>query len=324
MRLFPRLARLSSPRASTDVLLVSSIAHTRGPAGHLCGDDKIELPPPSMPVSAIRFVRRMRGGAQAHLVEADDGNFYIVKFQNNLQHRRILINEAIASEILAQLGIATPPTSLVAISSRFLASNPDVCLRAGSRRIEVEPGWAFGSRHPGHPDRMAIYDFVPDALLAQIANIEQFRAVLVFDRWVANADGRQAIFFRAQLKDWLARPGIPPRKLGFLALMIDNGFVFNGPHWELPESAIMGLYPRRSVYDSVTSMADFEPWLGRVLNFPEEVLDRALRRIPPEWIGDEMSALERLLETLLRRKKRIPEIIEGCRSAPANPFPHWN
>ena len=37
---------------------------------------------------------------------------------------------------------------------------------------------------------MAIYDFIPDALLNQVANAEQFLAVLVFDRWVANADGQ--------------------------------------------------------------------------------------------------------------------------------------
>jgi hypothetical protein len=42
-----------------------------------------------MPVNARRFIRKMRGGAQAHLLEADDGDYYIVKFQNNPQHRRI-------------------------------------------------------------------------------------------------------------------------------------------------------------------------------------------------------------------------------------------
>ena len=91
---------------------------------------------------------------------------------------------------------------------------------------------------------------------------------LVFDRWVANADGRQSVFFRAQLKDWLARPGIPPRKLGFVALMIDHGFAFNGPHWDLPDSAITGLYPRRMVYENVRSIDDFDPWLTRVRTFP--------------------------------------------------------
>src|SRR6476646_6992838 len=35
-----------------------------------------------MPVEAVQHVRRMRGGAQAHLMRADDGHFYVVKFQN--------------------------------------------------------------------------------------------------------------------------------------------------------------------------------------------------------------------------------------------------
>ncbi len=276
-----------------------------------------------MPVNARRFIRKMRGGAQAHLLEADDDRFYIVKFQNNPQHRRILINELIAAEILEHLQVASPEYRIVQLSQEFIDANPDLHLQLGNRKIPVNAGWHFGSRHPGNPNTMAIYDFIPDALLSQVANAEQFRAVLVFDRWVANADGRQSVFFRAQLKDWLARPGIPPRKLGFVALMIDHGFAFNGPHWDLPDSAMTGLYPRRMVYQHVRSIADFDPWLSRVVNFPPEVLDKALRQIPREWMTDDDSELERLLEDLMRRRKRIPELLSECRKATGNPFPNW-
>ncbi len=277
-----------------------------------------------MPVNATRFIRKMRGGAQAHLLEADDGGFYIVKFQNNPQHRRILINEVIAAGILEHLQIDSPPHQMVSLSQSFLDANPDVHLQMGTSRIPVRPGWHFGSRHPGNPDTMAIYDFVPDVLLNQVANADQFLAILAFDRWVANSDGRQSIFFRAQLNDWLARPGIPPRKLGFVALMIDHGFAFNGPHWDLPESAISGLYPRRIVYENVRSLSDFEPWLERILNFPPEVFDKALRQLPPEWTVGDSSALEDLLEALFRRRKRIPDLLNDCRKAPGEPFPRWN
>ena len=276
-----------------------------------------------MAVNARRFLRKMRGGAQAHLLEADDGNFYVVKFQNNPQHRRILVNEMIAGAILEHLQIAAPEHQMVRIPEGFLEANPEVYVQTGSRRVAVREGWHFGSRYPGNPDVTAVYDFIPDALLQQVANLEQFRAVLVFDRWVANADGRQSVFFRAQLKDWLAKPGIPPRRLGFVALMIDHGFAFNGPHWELPESAVMGLYSRRTVYANVRSLDDFEPWLTRVAAFPEDVLDRALRRIPPDWLEDDEPALYRLLEALLRRRKRIPTLIEECRKAPGGIFPAW-
>lgn len=276
-----------------------------------------------MPVSATRFIRKMRGGAQAHLLEASDGNFYVVKFQNNPQHRRILINELLASEILTHLGVSAPPHDFVGLSAEFLATNPEVYIQTGTKRQEIAPGWHFGSRHPGNPNTLAIYDFIPDALLNQVANAEQFRAALVFDRWVANADGRQAIFFRAHLKDWLERPGIPPRKLGFVALMVDHGFAFNGPHWDFPESAITGLYPRRTVYHDVRSLEDFEPWLSRAVTCPDAVFDRALRQLPPEWLEDDGDALERLVEKLRRRQKRLPDILQDCREAPGNPFPKW-
>jgi hypothetical protein len=276
-----------------------------------------------MPVNARRFVRKMRGGAQAHLLEADDGRFYIVKFQNNPQHRRILINETIAAEILGYLQISSPAYQFVRLSREFMDANPEVHIQLGTGPLAVEPGWHFGSCHPGDPENMAIYDFIPDALLNQVANQEQFRAVLVFDRWTANGDGRQSIFFRAQLKDWLTGPSVPPRKLGFIALMIDHGNAFNGAYWDLPDSAIAGLYPRRVVYDGVKSIDDFEPWLSRVMNFPESVLDRALRQLPPEWMMNDSAVLERMLEALIRRKNRIGDLVMECRRAPGNPFPKW-
>jgi hypothetical protein len=53
-----------------------------------------------MPVRARNLIRKMRGGAQAHLLEGEDGAFYVVKFTNNPQHRRILINEWLACAFL--------------------------------------------------------------------------------------------------------------------------------------------------------------------------------------------------------------------------------
>ncbi|MDP9054865.1 MAG: hypothetical protein M3N93_11285 [Acidobacteriota bacterium] len=276
-----------------------------------------------MPVNARRFIRKMRGGAQAHLLEADDGDYYIVKFQNNPQHRRILINEFLAAEILSHLQIACPAHGIVRLSADFLAANPEVHLQLGTRRTPIQPGWHFGSRYPGNPELMAVYDFIPDALLNQVANPEQFLAVLAFDRWVANSDGRQSVFFRAQLKDWLSAPGIPPRKLGFVALMIDHGFAFNGPHWDFPDSAVAGLYARRVVYSGVRSLESFQPWLERIVNFPAEVFDRARRQLPPEWLDEDEDRLDALLESLLRRRKRLPELLDQCRKAPGNPFPQW-
>ena len=97
-----------------------------------------------MPLTARRYVRKMRGGAQAHLLETDDGGYYIVKFQNNPQHRRILVNELISGVLLEYLQISVPPTALVHLSPAFLSENPDVHILLGSRRIPVRPGVPCG------------------------------------------------------------------------------------------------------------------------------------------------------------------------------------
>lgn len=267
-----------------------------------------------MPLMARRLIRKMRGGAQAHLIETNDG-FYVVKFLGNPQHRRILVNEWISSVILNYLQISSPQIALVEITMEFLLENPDVGMRVGMQQIPVEPGWHFGSRYPGNPNTIAVYDFVPDALLAKVSNLSDFTACLVFDKWMANADGRQSVFFRAQIKD--------TRKMGFVALMIDHGFVFNGPYWDFPESPIQGIYPRQSVYDGVRSLESFQPWLDRVVHFPDSVIDRALRQVPPQWIAGEEEELEKLLERLMRRCRRVPDLISDARLSKSNPFANW-
>jgi hypothetical protein len=273
-----------------------------------------------MPVIARRLIRKMRGGAQAHLMEATDGHSYVVKFHNNPQHRRILVNEWIASTFLHYLGIAAPEVAMVQITESFLASDPEVHIQLGSSRRKVSPGWHFGSRFPGDPARTVVYDYLPDTLLDKVENLPDFRAVLAFDKWMGNADSRQAIFFRAQVLEPLASE---PRRLGFVAQMVDNGYVFEGPHWRLGESAIQGLYFRPLVYRTVRGLAEFEPWLGRIRNFPEEVVDQAIKRIPPAWLEGDEDELERLLERLMRRRARVPDLIEQCCSGISNPFPDW-
>jgi len=262
----------------------------------------------------------MRGGAQAHLLEADDGCWYVVKFRNNPQHPRILVNELISSVLLGYLKIAAPETALIQVTSEFLAANPEIQLKLGTRTLAIEPGWHFGSRYPGDPARLAVYDFLPDALLPQVVNLADFRAILVFDKWVGNADGRQSVFYRAMVRQSDRAAGA---KAGFVARMIDHGFAFNGPHWEFTDSALQGLYARRLVYETVRSLEDFQPWLEQVVHFPEEVIDQAWKSIPANWIVGEEDALADLLERLFERRARLPDLIAASRDARANPFPNW-
>src|SRR5450432_4035345 len=145
-----------------------------------------------MPIRARRHIRRMRGGAQAHLIECEDGAYYIVKYSSNPQHRRILVNELVASVLLRHLQISAPDVAIIEVGEDFIKEHPEACITLGTRTLPPEPGWHFGSKHPGNPATMATYDFVPDQLLGQVHNLRDFVGALVFDKWAGNADGRQA------------------------------------------------------------------------------------------------------------------------------------
>jgi hypothetical protein len=271
-----------------------------------------------MPVKARRFFRKMRGGAQAHLLEAEDGHHYVVKFRNNPQHRRILVNEWIASVFLRYLRISAPEVALVELTPEFLEANPEVHFQLGSKQVPVESGWHFGSKFPGDPKRTAVYDFLPDTLLGRVANVQEFIGVYAFDKWLANADARQSIFFRGKLEAY-GRPDAA----GFVAQMVDHGYVFDGPHWTFHDSPAQGFYFRPLVYSHVRSIQDFQPWLDQIVHFPEEVMDEAYRQLPSAWLNGDRDGAERLLERLYERRKRIADLIETGRRGRANFFPNW-
>ncbi|MCC7236711.1 MAG: hypothetical protein IT163_15470 [Bryobacterales bacterium] len=275
-----------------------------------------------MLVRATRFLRKMRGGAQSHLIEASDGHAYVVKFTNNPQHRRILVNEWLASRFLAYLQVTAPPSAAVEFTPGILEEHPAIHLQLGSSRIPVPAGRHFGSRFPGDPEQLTVYDFLPDVLLGKVGNRRQFLGMLAFDKWMGNSDARQSVFFRARVR----AEGAPPEDEGrpaWVASMIDHGFVFDGPNWTFADAPLAGLYHRPLYYEEVRSLDAFQPWLERIERFPEHVVDEALRTMPDEWLEEDGNAATGLLERLLRRRSRVASLIEQLHRARPSLFPNW-
>jgi hypothetical protein len=79
--------------------------------------------------------------------------------------------------------------------------------------------------------------------------------------------------------------------------MIDQGFCFNAGEWNFPDAALRGLYTRNRVYAGVIGRESFDPWLERIeKRMSEGVLDECFREIPPEWYGDDLDSVMRLVE----------------------------
>src|SRR5580704_4630149 len=73
-------------------------------------------------VIAIQQIRRMRGGAQSHLMLGSDNNLYVVKFSNNPQHVRVLANELLATRLAEAIGLTVPACEVIEVSSWLIAN----------------------------------------------------------------------------------------------------------------------------------------------------------------------------------------------------------
>ncbi|HKM82497.1 MAG TPA: HipA family kinase [Candidatus Acidoferrum sp.] len=278
---------------------------------------------------AIEHIRRMRGGAQAHLMRCSDGNYYVVKFQNNPQHLRVLANELLGTRLASRLGLPTTPVAVVEVSRELIQLTEELCMELARSHTPCAAGLQFGSRYPGDPRRLALYDFLPDERLREVANLHDFAGMLVFDKWTCNTNGRQTLFFEDKSPASTAAPGDHPRAPGnsplpYRTLMIDQGFCFNAGEWNFPDAPLRGLYARNRVYEGVTGMESFGPWLERLEHrITERVLAELAGEIPPEWYADDYDAVLRLLEQLQRRRTLVPELLLSAKFSSRQPFPYW-
>jgi hypothetical protein len=279
---------------------------------------------------ATEQIRRMRGGAQSHLMRCSDGHYYVVKFQNNPQHRRILVNELLGTRLAGRLGLPTTPVAIVHVSEELIRLTPELSMEMPRSRVPCQAGLQFGSRYPGDPRRLTLHDFLPDEQLRGVENLHDFAGMLVFDKWTCNTNGRQTIFFREETRrpfpqgDGTENQDAPSEERDYRAAMIDQGFCFNAGEWNYPDAPLRGLYARNRVYEGVIGMESFAPWTDRVeRSVTERVLAEVIREIPPEWYEDDYDSVTRLIEQLYIRRTRVPELLLAAKNATRQPFPNW-
>lgn len=261
---------------------------------------------------AVEQIRRMRGGAQSHLMRCADDGYYVVKFRNNPQGARILANELLATRLAARMGLPTTEVAVVEVRPELIENTDELVIELGRGRTRCQAGLQFGSRYPGPPAETAVFDFLPDEQLREVPNLADFRGAFVFDKWTCNTNGRQAIFYRSA------------GDTGYRARLIDQGFCFNACEWNFPDGPLRGIYARHRVYETVRGIDSFEPWLTRVeTRIDESVLGEIAGEIPPEWYGSDTDALEQMLAQLLRRRARVRDLIVQAWKSSAQPFPNW-
>lgn len=266
-----------------------------------------------MAVLAVQAIRRMRGGAQSQLMLGADGKLWVVKFQNNPQHLRVLANELIATRLAEAAGLTVPRSDVVEVTEWLVGNSAEMQVEMPrGQRQRYSAGLQFGSQFVGGLMPGQVVDYLPEQQLDEVRNLAEFAGMLCIDKWAGNCNGRQAVFERK------------PRERKYRATFIDQGFCFNAGEWTFPDAPLRGVYQRNRVYAGVTGWQSFEPWLGRIESMDASVLWAIAEAVPPEWYGGDLNEIERLMEQMLRRRSRVRELIESFRDSNRRPFPMWN
>jgi hypothetical protein len=265
-----------------------------------------------MAVLAVQAIRRMRGGAQSQLMLGADGKLWVVKFQNNPQHLRVLANELIATRIAEAVGLSVPASDVVEVTEWLVTHSVEMVVSHARGKIErCAAGLQFGSQFVGGLMPGQVVDYLPEPQMAELRNLGEFWGMLCVDKWTGNCNGRQAVYERR------------PRERKYRAWFIDQGYCFNAGEWNFPDPPLRGVFLRNHVYAKVTGWESFEPWLTRVEEFDAEKLGAIAEAVPPEWYGGNGATIERLMETLLVRRSRVRDLIVSFRESNREPFPNW-
>lgn len=269
-----------------------------------------------MALTAVEHLRRMRGGAQSHLMRCNDDQYYVVKFRNNPQGPRILANEMLASHLAMSLGLPVSEPDVVIVGRWVIDHTPELFMQIGEEREKCASGFAFASRFPCDPLRTPAFDYLPAGQMSLVDNLDAFAGMLVFDQWTCNCDSRQVVFHQVTSED----PHLGP---AYQATMIDQGYCFNGNRWNFPDAPRRGLYSNAAAYAAITGPESFEPWLKRVETFGEEFLDEAARAVPVEWYEGSTSELVELMTQLANRRSLVRGLLGDCLRAAPDFFPNW-
>ncbi|HZQ20522.1 MAG TPA: HipA family kinase [Terriglobales bacterium] len=262
-------------------------------------------------VQAVQHVKRMRGGAQSHMLRCSDGKFYITKFRNNPQHVKVLANEIIATKLARLIGLTIPRPAIIEVSDWLIRHSPELSILLSGQTISCEAGLQFGSEYAICPTNGRVLDFLPVELLHSVRNLNEFAGIFALDKWLGNADGRQAVFHRKG------------RERKYTASFIDFGYCFNAGDWNFPDYPLRGTFYRNEVYWNITGFESFEPWLSRLETLDENLIWMTIGGTPPKWYNSEWDALQRLGEEIIDRRSRVRDLITQFCVSVRNPFPRW-
>jgi HipA-like protein len=216
-----------------------------------------------MAVRLTNHIRALRGGSQPRLMEANDGNLYVVKFQGNPQGTSVLTNELLAAKIAVRLGLPVPTTAVVELPPEL---SEGLYFETPNGRQPIRPGLHVGSRLVVTGLEGRRYDHLPRSFRHLIKNPKDLVGIQLFDLWTCNRDEREFVIWKYS------------REKKYTVSFIDNGHCFGGPEW----SFVPMVLPKSTLIEP-SAIEAWRHWADRIGNFPLRSDSMVTGLIPPEW-----------------------------------------
>lgn len=244
---------------------------------------------------AKTFIRPMIGRSRPVLVEANDGNFYIVKTAGNLLYPNSLANEFLGSALSSSVGLPVAEPRKIELSRSFLGgcehpgfyqddTYPDEsAIHYASRMVQTRGNEAF------------IFEGLSPNLVPFVRNKRDFLGMFVVDFCFKHADARQVIFVKQQ--------GGPSSR----AVFIDHGHMFGGPLWETDCFHRASFHPVIALYEGLSIQKDVCFWLKALSAKLPFAIDRAVKLLPSEWYTGDLILLQ---EWMHQRVQTLPRLID--------------
>lgn len=265
----------------------------------------VEIVQAVMPVEPIR-----NGQTKPFLIRCDDGNQYYVKFKENPESSRVLINEFVCTKIAEIIDIPITPNKFVQIDAHFIQLyGPTIQQHIGE---VISAGLHFGSLKVDKA-----YPITSSKMIANSVNTDCLSTILMFDHLVGNGD-------RVSNKGNILMNGVSKE-----ITVIDHSHAFElGPIWDehqlrrLVNQPILPLDLTGYVYSKwvphINGNSPFSHFFQNLTRLTLQEMSHIIDDVPDEWIitDSEKEALLIYLEYRKDNVHMIPQLLKPS-------LPHW-
>ncbi|MCX6010314.1 MAG: hypothetical protein NTW48_09880 [Chloroflexi bacterium] len=241
------------------------------------------------------------GNSKPVVFETTDGKRWLVKYKNNPQGLRILVNEWVASNLAKLLGLTTPDCSLVILDEELLEIESIV---VPGTTTKIQAGLSFGSnyieRANNNPTRYQ---------MEHLDNAHTIPGIIVMDTWIDNPDRDDR---DRNFSNIMVSPG--PLRSRYTLYAIDFGKI-GSSNWTANElvgktNTLKLRGYNRLFRPLVIGKSAFQSFLNALELVPDETIESTISTVPNEWNLNHQEAIA-LINFLQQRKKLVRQVIES-------------